>query len=199
MIVNWITPFLDATDFIMSGQCGQWTDSLRLFYVTSNALIVVAYLIIATCLFTIWTNRRHEILFSSLLPLFASSIAACALTHACDIAAIWWPEHRLFTLVSCVTAVFSIFTALVLPELTKTVLALPSPSVFQEVNRELESAIALKENAISELADTVAALRRQVNHLERMRQTGLWVAEQESALRELKTVLASSSNKEGTQ
>ena len=68
-----------------------------------------------------------------------------------------------------------------------------------EVNRELESAITRKEEAINELGGTVAALRRQVNHLERMRQTGLWVAEQESALRELKAVLASSSNQEASQ
>jgi hypothetical protein len=35
-------------------------------------------------------------------------------------------------------------------------------------------------------------LRRQLNHLEHMRRTGLWVAEQETALRELKTALDSS-------
>ena len=68
--------------------------------------------------------------------------------------------------------------------------------MFQKINHELEQAVALKEEASNESKATIAALRRQVNHLERMRQTGLWVAEQESALRELKTVLDSSNAKE---
>ena len=69
--------------------------------------------------------------------------------------------------------------------------------MYERVNQELQSAVALKEEAINESRATIAALRRQVNHLERMRQTGLWVAEQESAFRELKTVLASSSRQGG--
>ena len=68
--------------------------------------------------------------------------------------------------------------------------------MFQKITSELKQAIALKEKAINESRGTIAALRRQVDHLERMRKTGLWVAEQESALRELKTALDSSSVKE---
>jgi hypothetical protein len=128
--------------------------------------------------------------------LFAGFITACGLTHACDVAVFWWPGYRLFSVFTAITAAFAMVTALVLPGVTRTILNLPTPAVFQDVNRELQSAIALKDEANRELAGTVAALRRQVDHLERMRQTGLWVAEQESALRELKTVLASSSTRE---
>jgi hypothetical protein len=38
-------------------------------------------------------------------------------------------------------------------------------------------------------ADLVKALSRQRDHLERMRATGLWVAEQESALRDIRATL----------
>jgi hypothetical protein len=191
MIVDWFVKLFDATGFLTRDHCGRWSDSLMLTYIVANVLITSAYFIISVCLSFMWRKRRHDIDYSWLLLLFAAFIGACALTHVCDVLVFWWPGYRLFTLISAVTAIVSVYTAFRLPYVTQALVSLPSPSLFQKIHRELEQAIALKEEAINESRGTIAALRRQVDHLERMRKTGLWVAEQELALRELKTVLES--------
>jgi hypothetical protein len=199
MIVEWTRALFDATGFLPRGHCGPWTVPLELIYIISNGFIAQAYALVAVCLFLIGRKRSREIEYGWLLPWFSAVFAACALTHVCDIVVFWWPAYRLFTLISGIAAILSISTAMWTPSITKALLAMPSPTVFQQVNKELESALSLNEVAINELRGTITALRRQVDHLERMRQTGLWVAEQESALRELKKVLESPFAKEAHQ
>ena len=51
-----------------------------------------------------------------MLLLFAAFIAACGLTHVCDIVVFWWPGYRLFTLISVSHGhISSVYTALLLP------------------------------------------------------------------------------------
>lgn len=192
MIVDWFRELFNAHGFMTRNHCGPWSQSLMRIYIASNGLIALAFILVAVCLYLIGRKRGREIAYGWLLPCFASVFAACGLTHVCDIAVFCWPGYRLFTAVNVLTAILAVSAAVWLPRLTKILLDMPGPSVFQRVNRELQQAIALKERAINESRETIVALRRQVDHLERMRQTGLWVAEQESALRELKTVLESS-------
>ncbi len=197
MIVDSFTSLFEANCFLTRDHCGAWSSALMLIYIVSNGLITLAYSLIPLCLLIVWRKRRADIEFGWMLALFAAFITACGLTHLCDVVVFWWPGYRLFTLISAVAALLSVYAALFIPAVTRTLVQLPNPAMFRKVNLELEQALALKAAAIDESKGTIAALHRQVNHLERMRQTGLWVAEQESALRELKTVLDSSSVKEG--
>jgi hypothetical protein len=196
MIVEWFMTLLDCTGFQTRGQCGPWSESLVRIDIVSNGLITLAYLIIAAGLYTIWTKRRRDIDYGWLLFLLATFSAACGATHACDIVAFWWPGYRLFTVLSAATAILSLSAVLCFARATRILAEIPNPSLVERITRELKHAIGLKEKAINESRGTIAALKRQVDHLERMRKTGLWVAEQESALRELKTVLDSSTVKE---
>ncbi len=102
-------------------------------------------------------------------------------------------------MISAITALLSVFTAIWIPLVCRVLAELPTLSSFQDINAELKQASDLKEMAINESRATIHALRRQVDHLERMRKTGLWVAEQESALRDLKIVLDSPFIKEAPQ
>jgi hypothetical protein len=197
MWIKWIFDLFDATRFMTRGHCGPWSESLKPAYIASNLLIAIAYLILPLGLLQIWRKRRHESDFHWILLCFAAFISACGITHLCDVAVFWWPCYRLFTLVSAITATLSVGTALTFPWVLPILLALPSPERFERVTRDLERNVRLKDAAIADLNRTVDALRRQVDHLERMRQTGPWVAEQESALRELKSILDSPSVKEG--
>jgi two-component system, chemotaxis family, sensor kinase Cph1 len=196
MIAKLFIKLFDATGFQTRNHCGPWSDALIRAYIASNALITLAYVFIPFCLLIIWSKRHRDVEYAWLLLLFAAFITACGLTHICDIVVFWWPGYRLFTLISSVTAMLSVCTALWLPSVTAAIVRLPTPQMYRTIKEELEQAVALKEEAINESKATIAALRRQVNHLDRMRQTGLWVAEQETALRELKTVLESSTAKE---
>jgi len=192
MILDWFKTLFDATGFQTRGRCGPWSESLVHFYVFSSSLITLAYVIMAACLYSIWRKRRTDTQHEWILLLFVAVIAVCGVTHACDVAVFWWPGYRLFTVFGAVAAILSLTAALCLSRLTQVLVDIPSLARFQTITSELTQAIALKEKAINDSRATIAALRRQVDHLERMRMTGLWVTEQESALRELKTALESS-------
>ncbi len=196
MIVDWFNQLFQDTGFLTRNHCGPWSETLVRAYIASNAQIALAYLFIPICLFIVWHKRRHDVDHAWLILLFAAFITACGLTHLCGMVVFWWPAYRLFTLISSVTALLSVVTAVWLPSLTAAIIRLPTPAMYQKINQELKQAVALREEAINESKATIAALQRQVNHLERMRQTGLWVAEQESALRDLKTALDSANAQE---
>jgi hypothetical protein len=196
MIVDWIKELLDASGFMTRDHCGLWTEPLKQAYTISHALIALTYVLIGFCLVVIWKVRRHEMQCGWVLLTFAASSATCALTHVCDIVVFWWPAYRLFTVIAVASALLSAATAMWLPWLTKIALSLLTPERLENVNRQLEDASLQKDRAIKDLNATVAALGRQLDHLERMRQTGLWVSEQETALRDLKIALDYSSAKE---
>jgi hypothetical protein len=58
-----------------------------------------------------------------------------------------------------------------------------------DAQNDVDRAWWAKQRANGRLQITVNALRRQAEYLERMRETGLWVAELESALRDLKKAI----------
>jgi two-component system, chemotaxis family, sensor kinase Cph1 len=194
MIVDWFMKLFEASGFLTRNHCGPWSDTLVRAYIASNVVITMAYVLIPLCLLIIWSKRRHVVEYAWLLLLFAAFITACGLTHLCDVVVFWWPGYRLFTLISSVTALLSVYTAMWLPSLTSTIIRLPTAAMYERINQELEQAVARTEKASNESKATIIALASQVNHLERMRQTGLWVAEQETALRKLKVVLESTSS-----
>lgn len=61
--------------------------------------------------------------------------------------------------------------------------------VAENTPSELQEALRLNERAIKQAQETIAALRRQVEHLQNMCKSGLWAAEHEYALRDLKRAL----------
>jgi hypothetical protein len=190
MVVDWIKELFDPSEFLPRGHCGPWSESLKLSYIVSNALIAVAYFLIPIALYVLWKARRRDVEQPWILLCFVGFITSCGLIHVCDITVFWWPCYRLFTLVSVVTAILSMTTAMLLPQAVRVALNVPTPEQFRRTNAELERAVRQKDEAVDSLRETVAALSRQVKHLEHMRRTGLWVAEQEATLRGLKAVLA---------
>lgn len=192
MIVDWIKELIGASGFLPRDNCGPQSQPLMQVYVVSNGFIALAYLLIAGCLVVVWKRRRRDMKCGYVLVTFAAFIATYGLTRICEIAVFWWPVCQLLTMLSVVSALLSFAIVMWLPWLTGLALNLLTPDRFRQITLELENAIKLKDRAINELNGTVSALHSQLNHLERMRRTGLWVAEQETALRELKTALDSS-------
>jgi hypothetical protein len=192
MIVDWIKALIDTSPFLTRDHCGPWSEPLMQVYVVSNGIIALAYLLIAVCLMVIWKKRHRDMKCGWLLVTFAAFIATCGFTHLFNIAVLRWPVYQLLTLLGAISALLSLANVMWLPWLTGLALNLLTPERFRQITLELEDAIKLKDKAINDLKGTVSALHRQLNHLERMRRTGLWVAEQETALRELKTALDSS-------
>ncbi len=192
MFLNWVFELFDASGFLTLGNCGSWSASLKQAYIASNALIALAYFLIPISLFVLWKNQRRDISRPGIFLGFAVFIASSGLTHVCDVVVFWWPAYRLYTLIDAFTAVSSIGTALILPSVVHLLLRVPTPDQIRRVHDELRGTCAMKDRAIKKLNETIDALQRQVEHLERMRQTGLWFADQAADLHELKAILQSS-------
>jgi hypothetical protein len=184
--------------FLMSDHSGSWCAILKQVDVLSSGFIALALLLISFCLIAVWRERRRDMKRGWVLVIFAAFGAACGLTHIRDIAVSSAPAPPFFTVMSAVAAILAVAAAMRLPRLTELALNFLTPERFRQTTLELEDAIKLKDRAIEDLSTTVAALRRQVDHLERMRKAGLWVAEQEAALRALTTALGSSSASEAS-
>jgi hypothetical protein len=192
MIGDWINALFETSPFLTRDDFCPWSEPLMQVYVVSNGSIALACLLIAVWLMVIWKKRRREMKCGWVLATFTAFIATCGCQHICAITLLWWPVYRILTLISVASALLAFATTMWLPWLTGLALNLLTPERFRQITLELEGAIKLKDRAIYDLNGTVSVLRRQLNHLEHMRRTGLWVAEQETALRELKTALDSS-------
>jgi hypothetical protein len=192
MIVDWITALIDTAPFLTRDHRGPWSKPLIQVYVVSNAFIALACLLIAVCLILIWKKRHRDMKCGWALVTFAAFIATCGFTNICNIAVFWWPAYQLLTLLSTVSAFLSLANVLWLRWLIGLASNLLTAARFRQITLELEDAIKLKDRAINDLNGTINVLHGQLNHLEHMRRTGLWVAEQETALRELKSALDSS-------
>jgi hypothetical protein len=192
MITDVISTLFSTSGFESPAQRGGWSEPLVHAYIGANLVIALASLLFAASLLAMGRKRQSGGECAWLIPLFIAVICSSGATHACEVVAFWWPGYRLFTLISVLSAGLSAGAALAFPKVTRAFSAYPGPSEFDRITHELTDAIAHRERAIHESRGTITALKRQVDHLERMRQTGLWVAEQETALRELKTVLDSS-------
>jgi len=192
-MVDCLATLFDVTGFLTRGHCGPWSESFELAYIASNAIIALSYFLMPCHLYVLWEKRRRDFDYPRILICFAAFTTLCGLTHVGDIVVRWWAGYWLFVLIFALTAAVSIATAMTLPFVTAFFLKLPTPQQFQ---RELKDAVKLKDDAIDTLTESLTLLRRQVDHLEQMRKTGLWFAEQESVLRVLKRVLDSPINRE---
>jgi hypothetical protein len=186
MVVDWVAELFDSTGFQVRGHCGPWSEPLKLLSVASHAIIALAFFLISYCLHGSWKEWRQDLAHRTILTCFAAVIMLGGLTHVCDVVVWCWPGYHLFILISALTAAVSIASAMYLPSAIRCFLNVPIPAHFQ---RELNEAVKLKDEAIETLNGELTMLHQQVNHLEQMRKTGRWVAEQESILDELKLLL----------
>jgi len=146
------------------GFCLLWEPGLIWLHAVSDAIIGLAYYSIPLAL--IWfVRRREDVAFGWILWLFAAFILACGTTHFMSLITLWQPLYWIDGLIKALTAVLSIFTAIVLWPLIPRALAMPSPAALREVNVELARQIAERDHAEEQLRISEARLR-QVQKME---------------------------------
>jgi hypothetical protein len=105
--------WFSADTFLPHGVCLSWDSDLVSAVVVSNALIATAYMMLASILVVAARAPRPAVprwVYWS----FALFIFCCGLSHVLDDVTLWLPLYRLQAVVLCLTAVVSIFAA-VLP------------------------------------------------------------------------------------
>ena len=126
------------------GYCLAGRPELIWTHVVSDALIGIAYFSIPIPIDSFLTRRR-DMVFSSLIWLFAAFIMCCGLTHFMSIWTLWHPDYGAEALLKALTAIVPVLTAVAIWPLIPRAFALPSPTQLQAANTELSAALELED------------------------------------------------------
>ena len=141
--------FLNPNLFIPHGHCYLWKPGLVGLHLISDVLIAIAYFSIPLTLIY-FVRKRQDLPFNGIFLLFSAFIVACGTTHLMEVWTLWHPTYWLSGFIKAITAVVSVYTAIMLVSLVPKALMLPSLAV---ANQQLEAEIAERQQ-------TEIALRR---------------------------------------
>lgn len=115
----------------------------------ADGIIALSYFLIPAGL--LWLLRRRDLLFRSIILLYAIFIFACGITHGMAIYTLWHPVYRLEAAIKLVTAVISLPAALLFLRIVPQVLTLPSAAQLQheiDERRRTEEALRASEERL---------------------------------------------------
>jgi signal transduction histidine kinase len=144
--MEFVRKFFDTTMFSPHGICLLWEPQILLVHVVSDALIAIAYFSIPVAL-TIFVRKRSDVDFGWLFWAFAIFIFACGLTHVLSIYTLWVPIYGVEGVVKFLTALASVFTAILLWPLLPKLLQIPSPSQLRHAHVLLEAEAQQRKEA----------------------------------------------------
>ncbi len=159
MLDVWNTLF-SSGNFIPHGHCYLWQPGLVWLHLLSDLLIAIAYYSIPITLIY-FIRRRQDLPFNGVFLMFGAFILACGTSHLMAVWTLWHPTYWLSGVVKAITAGVSVFTAIELVPIVPQALAFPSPAQLRQTNQELQSQIAERLRAETEL-------KRYQNQLEQL-------------------------------
>ena len=146
------------------GYCYLWQPNLVRLHVIADGLTAAAYYSIPIAL-AVFATKRHDVPFNRVFWLFAAFILACGTTHVMAIWTIWHPDYWVAGGIKAITALVSVWTALVLVESIPQALNIPQLIAIGQANRDLraeleerkqvEAALQVSEANFREMAASV--------------------------------------------
>ncbi len=136
---------------------------VMLILMIANGLIAVSYASIPVSL-VVFITKRKDIPFSWVFVLFSAFILACGSTHALHVVGIWQQTSMnwLQATADSLTALISVFSAIIVWPLLPQLMAIPSPSQLQAVNQALQHEKNNLEQAQAELRRAYAEVEQRV-------------------------------------
>lgn len=153
--ISGIWEHLVSGDFMPHGHCYLWLPEILWMHVSADALIAIAYYSIPISMLA-FVRKRRDVDFKMVPLLFSAFIFLCGTTHIISIINVWHGYYGAQGIVKFVTAIFSIFTAIMVWKLLPAALAIPS-------NKQLRNLVT---DATSELVDKNRALGRANTDIE---------------------------------
>jgi hypothetical protein len=102
-----------SESFIPHGHCYLWNTNLVLLHIASDSVIALAYYSIPMMLIY-FAHKRRDVPFHRVFLLFGAFILACGTSHLMEVWTLWHPVYWLSGILKAITALISIYTALVL-------------------------------------------------------------------------------------
>lgn len=139
--MNTVMSWFAMQGFLPHGYCFQWSSSILTMMVVGNLFTALAYFSIPLSLLALVDARKTDIKYKWMFFLFACFIFFCGATHIFDIITIWYPAYYFQAYLKVATAIVSIFTAVLLWPLVRTLNKLPIQEISTLESR-LEAALA---------------------------------------------------------
>jgi PAS domain S-box-containing protein len=137
---------LASSPFIPHGHCYLWNRELVWLHLLSDSCIALAYYSIPLTLLY-FVQKRKDLPFNWIFLLFSAFIVACGTTHIMEVWTLWHPSYWLSGILKALTALISLYTAIVLVRLLPAALALVSPAQLEDINEELQQQITERQRA----------------------------------------------------
>ena len=158
--------FFTPIAFIPHGHCYLWKPGLVWLHIVSDSLIAISYYSIPLTLLY-FVRKREDLPFNWIFQLFGAFIIACGTTHVMEIWTLWHPIYWVSGALKAITAMISVYTAVMLVPLVPKALALPSPAQLEATNLKLQQVLSDRIKAESALQQSEAQLRKQAQDLQR--------------------------------
>lgn len=185
--MSWL---LQTDGFVPRSHCGtNWSFALRFFNQTSNLVIFISYIWIATLLLHLWRRKNKDIPHAYLIFYFCLFIFFCGVTHLNDYFVFWWPAYRFMTLMHVFTAFFSILTAFILTFVLRYLLSLPSFELLYKTNEKAQHDVAILITSEKEYKTRCKALIVQVENLQTELNRSVWVKGRMQEIQKLQFVV----------
>jgi len=152
---------LFSSDFMPHGMCYLWNPAVLWLNVISDGFITLAYYGIPFLLFAFF-RKRKDITFRWVFVAFAGFILACGTTHLMGVWTVWHGTYRLDGMVKALTAVASVASGVLLLPLMPILVNLPSPTVLQKLNRQLQGEIEERKRMAEALHEVNEQLEQRV-------------------------------------
>ena len=144
---------LFTSDFMPHGVCWGWEPWAVWSNVVADALIALAYAVIACTLISL-ARRRKDVAFDRLVVLFGVFTLACACTHAMEVYNTWHGLVRLAGLIKLLTAAISLAALTCLLWIIPKLLAVPTLNQALAMDAALSSEQQAKHRVEGELRET---------------------------------------------
>jgi signal transduction histidine kinase len=156
--IDWLTQSEGLTPH---GYCLIWDPGLIYLHMASDIVIAAAYFSIPAVLMII-ARRRPDLNAYKCLHLFSAFIIACGITHILGVVTLWEPVYAISGTAKLLTALISLYVAILLWPLLPGVLSAPSSKELAEKNRALEKLTAELEERVEERTEALRSAFEEV-------------------------------------
>jgi len=154
------TSLFDHSQYMPHGMCYLWRPEILWTSAISDVVTAIAYLAFAAAVIS-FVRRRRDLPYSSFFILAGTIVfLACGTSHFLSAVVIWDPIYGYLATVKIMVALSSVAAATLLWRLLPLFLSIPSPTMLEQKNSELEKEIQYRINLEKDMANLNVELRR---------------------------------------
>ena len=136
------------------------------FDVLANGLVFLSYMMIPLALVYTFRKKKRQFPYIYVTLMFAAFIFLCGFTHLSEVLVFWWPNYKLFAVITMMTGIVSFVTAVSIWKIVPKILDFrPAEELYRERMRREATEKHLREKDVQ--------LRRMERRLEQLHQLAL--------------------------